>query len=284
MSKFTFQEIRPNLITPDQRYQRELDETRARGMAEDFRPDLFGVPVISKRSGARTDAGEAPMVAVDGQHRLKAAVIAKRGDTPMLMKVYKGLTLQEEAALFLRLSRGQRAIRAYDNWKASLAAQDTDALTIFETLKRIGLKVTKSKQKRGVCAIRAVYYSHHKGNLESTMHVLTAWAEGDPEAYEGELIRAVAAFLSEYHAIDLDSAIKKLRNHSPERVLRKLRGTIGSYDFKPYEAACIVLREIYNERRPKRIQLPPPGQKKTNAEELQENVQRLKAKAPSAAK
>lgn len=42
--------LKPSETTVDHRYQRDLDAKRAQHMADDFRPELLGVPVVSKRA------------------------------------------------------------------------------------------------------------------------------------------------------------------------------------------------------------------------------------------
>jgi len=249
MSKF--QKIKPSDTTIDSRFQRDLDEQRARAMARAFNPDLVGVPVVSHREN-----GE--YVRLDGQHRLAAAEMANRGEIPTLMEVHVGLSLREEAELFLRLNGGRSPVRVFDKFKARLVAHEPVALAIVAILKLVGLKIVKTSQRFGVCAIKAVELVHHKGNLEKTMRVLSAWADGGSESYEGPLVKAMSAFLAEYPNVEVVEIADRLHSHDPNKVIQRLRRTIGSYECKPDEAARIVLRDIYNERRKKGL-LPPPG-------------------------
>jgi hypothetical protein len=218
-------------------------------MAESFTWDLFGVPVLSLRA-------DGSYLQLDGQHRLKAAVMAGQGETPVLCEVHEGLSPRQEAELFLRLNGGRSAVRVYDKFRARVVAKEPIAIQITATLKEQGLKVVKAQQKKGVCAIQAIEHTFHRGNLAATLQVLTEWADGDPSAYEGPLVKAVSAFLTEYPEVNLKDIANRLQNHAPNKVIAKLRQTIGGMDFKPDEAACIVLRDIYNERRKKSAQLP----------------------------
>ena len=81
----------------------------------------------------------------------------------------------------------------------------------------------------------------------------------NPEAYEAHLIRAVSSFLSEYPDVSVTELVNRLQSHSPTKVIMKLRRVRGDFDYKPHDAACVVLRDIYNERRRKQSQLPPLG-------------------------
>jgi hypothetical protein len=249
VSKFV--KIKPSETTVDGRFQRELEEARARAMSKSFDPNLVGVPVLSRRE-------DGTMVRIDGQHRLAAAVMAGLGDVAILCEVHDGMSLADEARLFLRLNGGRSAVRVYDKFKARLVAKEVVAMAIVSILKGLGLKVTKSQQRHGVCAIKAVESVYHRGNLEQTMRVLTSWADGDASAYETQLVKAVSAFLAEYPDLVLAELGSKLQSNAPSKVTARLRRRQDETDSTPREAAVFVLREVYNERR-KAGRLPMPG-------------------------
>ena len=176
-----------------------------------------------------------------------------------MSEVHEGLTLIEEAQLFLRLNGGRSAVRVFDKFKARLVAKEPVAIAIVAVLKSLGLKIVKAQQKHGVCAIKAVEGVYHRGNLERTMAILTDWADGDPEAYETQLVKAMSAFLEEYPNAPTKEIVKKLQDYAPGKVTARLRRTQKTFECSTREAACIALRDIYNERRPKRMHLPPLG-------------------------
>lgn len=250
-SKPQFQKIKPSQTVVDERYQREFDEKRARAMADAFDPALFGVPVLSRRA-------DGTLVRIDAQHRLGAAEMAGLGDVPVLCEVHEGLTVAEEAELFLKLNGGRSAVRAFDKFRARLVAKEPIAIEIVSTLKSLGLKVEKTQAKRSVCAVQALDAVYHRGNLRETLDTLTRWGDGEPAAYENQLIKAVSAFLSEYPQVSVLELAAKLESHAPARVTARLRRTKDQFDCSSRMAACLAIRDIYNERR-KRNQLPPPG-------------------------
>lgn len=244
--------IKPSDTTVDPEYQRDFEEARAKAMGKAFEWDLFGVPVLSKRADGR-------LVRIDGQHRMQSAIIAGHGAVPVLCEVHEGLSISEEAALFLRLNGGRSAIRVLDKFKARVVAKESVAVDITAILKSIGLRVVKSQQRKGVMAIKAIETVYHIGNLRETMQVLTDWGDGDPATYQDKLVRAVSSFLLEYPGVDLDEVAARLRKHAPGKVMAKIGYAIESFDLQKHEAACSVLREIYNANRPQKKRLPPPG-------------------------
>jgi hypothetical protein len=245
-----FANIRPIDTTSDAHYQRDIDEDRILAMAQQFDLSLFGVPVLSRR-------GNGEHVRIDGQHRLEAAILADRGQEPVLCEVHEGLSLKEEAELFLRLNRERSAVRVYDKYKARLVAGEPVAMAIDGILKALSLKVGKSRQARTVCAVEALEASFPSGKLMQGLRVLTDWRQGDPSAYEGPLIRGMTAFLVEYPDVDAANLVSQLRNHTPAIVHSRFRAKRGELACTPNHAARLVLQEIYNERRPKRHRIRP---------------------------
>ena len=246
MTKFA--NIRPIDTTSDAHYQRDVDEDRILAMAQHFDPSLFGVPVLSRRHNG-------DHVRIDGQHRLEAAILADRGREPVHCEIHEGLSLRDEAELFLRLNRERSAVRVFDKYKARLVAREPVAMSIDSILNGLRLKVGRSQQARTVCAIEALESSYPSGKLAGALSILTDWRGGDPSAYEGSLIRAVTAFLVEYRDADPLVLVSQLQNYTPGNVLSRIRATKGELACTPREAACSALQKLYNERTPKRRRL-----------------------------
>lgn len=248
MKKFI--KLKPSQIGTDPRYQRDFDEGRAKAMARKIDPDLLGVPVVSKRP-------DGTYVAVDAQHRIGACKIAGY-DEPILCEAHEGMSVDEEASLFIRLNGGRSAVRMFDKFKAKLVAKDPTSLEIAAIVKAAGLRITKAPANKGVCAIQAVIGVFHRGNLKETLSTLVAWSDGEAAFLEGILIRSISLFLGKYPEVDIADFVKKLAPFSAERVISKLKRMQGAFaDVSPTVAACSVFRDIYNVRRSKKSQLPP---------------------------
>ncbi len=185
---------------------------------------------------------------VDGQHRIRALQQAGHNEKQILCEVQEGLTEKEEAALFLKLNNGRKAVAAYDKWKAELVARDPSALEIQKIVSAAGLRVTKAPGKNNICAVNALRSVHHsKKNLPSVLSVLSNWAEEDTSLYEGQLIKAMAEFLALYPNADRKLLVKKLQPLSPESVLSRINRQTSKADRIPFrDAAAIIIREIYN--------------------------------------
>lgn len=250
--KHVFVKIKPSDTTVDHRYQRDFDQRRVDAMTRAYNPNLIGVPVVSKRE-------DGSCVRIDGQHRLATCIAAGHGDVPLLMEVHEGLSLQEEAELFLRLNGGRTAVGAIDKFKAKLVAREPIALEIFAILKRLGCKITRSPSRGGVMAVNAVEAAHRHGNLEPTMRSLVTWLDGDTEAFHGDIIRAVSAFLVACPEADPLHLAARLADQSPERLRTRLKRETQQLPGFREDAARLVLTEIYNRntKQARRVQWHP---------------------------
>lgn len=254
-----FMKLKVNQITLDARYQRELDQNRSSSMSKHIDSDRIGVPVISRRR-------DGMCVVLDGQHRVRALEMAGKGNEQILCEVHSDLSLVEEAQLFLKLNSGRKAVRIYDKWRAQVVAKEATTLEIEKIVTGLGLHISKTQSRNGICAISSAVAVHNKyKNLHTTLSVLKSWADGDPGAYEGELIKGVGVFLATYQKeVDPKKLVKQLETYSPERVCaRILRTTSRSDSIPSRDAAIIVLREIYNHR--SKIKLMPLHQVRESA-------------------
>lgn len=242
--------VKPSQIGTDARFQRDLDESRAKRMGKHLDVRRIGHPVVSVRE-------DGSMVALDGQHRLQAMRVAGVDDA-ILCDAWHGLTLAEEAELFILLQADRKAVRVYDKFKARLVARDPVALEIEKIVKAAGLRIAKAQGNNCICAIKALESAHARyRNLPKSLSVLLKWSDGDPGAFDGHLITDVACFLAQHPKVDLIRLAEKLAPYSPERILSRIRRVQGNSDELPRgEAACRVFREIYNYRSRDKLQAP----------------------------
>lgn len=257
MSK-EFMELRHTDLIVDHRAQRDLDQKRANAIGKAFDPALMGVPVVSKRPGGK-------YAIMDAQHRVAGAKVANFND-PFMCEVHTGLTLQQEAEMFLRLNGGRSAPTPFSKYRVGLTAQEAPTVAIERMLCLLSLRVVKSRAATGgIRAVGELYTAYHHGTLQAILTVLTSWSPKPTEAayLDANLFRALTAFFDVYPQVRVRDLLEKLSKKTPAFVVRKIQGIRMSYpEMTPAQAACGVLREIYNERRPRdrRLPLPPPVQ------------------------
>lgn len=125
-------ELHPGEFSMDLKVQREVNELRTRQMAQNFQPQSLGLITASKRADGH-------IYALDGAHRISAARLAKY-DGLLATRLFEGLTLEEEAGLFLSLNT-TRAVQAIDRFKVRITMGDPSAVAINKVLKRYDLAV-----------------------------------------------------------------------------------------------------------------------------------------------
>lgn len=251
-NSFKFKKVRPSSIEIDPRYQRDLDEKRAKAMARKLQPELIGVPVVSERE-------DGTLVVIDAQHRITACKMAGFDDL-IMCEVHTGLALDEEASLFHQLNSGRSPVGAYDKYKALLVAKDPVTMKIETIVSAAGLRVAKGgTAKCTIAAVKALYTVYHRGNLPKVLSVVMSWADGDTAYLEGGLLRAFSLFLGKYPDLDTEWLVKTLAPYDAGRIIAKLQRARGAYnDTSPVLAACLTFRDIYNKGRSAKSRLPPP--------------------------
>ncbi|MFE4856098.1 DUF6551 family protein [Streptomyces sp. NPDC056670] len=206
-----------------------------------------GVPTVS----ARTDGS---FVWLDGQNRGELCKAAGHGDTKIRMKVFRGLTLAEEAELFLGLNDNRRVATIY-KFLAEVTARRPEALEITRIAEQHGWEISDS----GACSIAAVsalssiYRSSRRPGetLQTVISVVTkAWGN-EPAAVNANVLLGLASFLSDCPHINIESLTKKLSNFDggPSSVLGKGRGMRTSLGCTVTQGVDTVMRMAYNTSR-----------------------------------
>ncbi len=166
---------------------------------------------------ARRDDGS--MWAVDGQHRLSAALL--RGDIPHLPCVIGRYASNcDEAAAFVALNRQRRALGSMDLFKAAIAAGDDETIEVMAAIKASGLRL----------APHSNYNNWKPGMLYCAPSIQRAWKLRGPiptkksmvmlaKAFDGQILRFAGLLLEGLYEIFTTE------------------GRLGSFDLMALEAA-----------------------------------------------
>lgn len=249
MKKRSIKKLRPSTVGVDPRFNRELDEKRADRMAGALEEHRIGVPVVSERS-------DGTYIAIDGQHRI-AALKSAKVDTQRDFEVFEGLTLEEEARLFLELNSGRKAPGVFDHYKASLVAKDPQDMQVDKIVRAAGLRVTRSTVPGGVRAIHALRAAHKNKNLAATLRVLCGWVPGlsEPACFDRPLIMGVSTLIVAFPGLDPALLTRKIAPHPPEDVCNAIKRRSRLDGLTLGDAGVFELKNIYNTKTPKRLQL-----------------------------
>ncbi|RCH70516.1 hypothetical protein DT019_03225 [Streptomyces sp. SDr-06] len=249
--------LSPADITRDPRVNtRPVDsawvERKAR---EGFDLTRLGVPVVSRRA-----SGE--QVWLDGQNRGELLRKAGWPTRKIECKVFTGLTLQQEAALFLGLNDG-RQVKAVYKFLGRVTAGEADAVAISAIATSLGWRISDQAGSTSITAVKSLERLFHGERAQNpamapgraltlTLRIVTeAWGYKS-EAVNGDVLLGIGSIFNRFgEVVELPALIKKLAEFpaGPSGLLGKAR---GARDFKGGTVAhCVseIVVRAYNTRR-----------------------------------
>lgn len=229
----------------DPKYSREPNRSWVKRLAAGWDDQKAGVIFVSLRDG--------DTYVVDGWHRVQAALDAKLKHLRAL--AFDGLNQTEEAELFagLNASRPPTRMQAF---KAALAAEDTDAVAIYQTVRKYGLHIGFEGQPKGASSIQAVgslQYIFNRFGLtvfEAMLEVVTrAWPNGEGERFNGHVLKGVGIFLGAYPTADIGRVQRVLQHQTPGFVIgrAKVKQAAEVHKGDIARGCARVLLDLYNE-------------------------------------
>lgn len=215
-------------ITVDRRVQRAegIDRARVAKMAADFKPGALGVLILSQRE-------DGSLVILDGMHRHAASVQA--GYTNWLDAiVYHGLSLADEAALFLAYNT-KKDPSAVSRFKARVIMGDEVAVDIHRVLTKHGWSVALDAAPGHLAAIEAaesVYRTAAGAKpagaypeiLDQTLAAIGAAWGLDRDGANGAIIKGVAQVIARFgEHLDFPRLGRILQGETPRNLVAKAR-------------------------------------------------------------
>jgi len=162
-----------------------IDHKRVQKMADDFQPHLLQVLTVSSRSDGKN-------LVVDGAHRLTTC--KKVGfNSPLRCEVFTGLSIAEEASLFLGRNNAKMP-SSISKYHARVLMGDPVAVDIERILTEAGWKVDPADEVGNVAAIDSVelVYKESPEILARTFRIITLAWEWDSRSSNGCIVRGVA--------------------------------------------------------------------------------------------
>lgn len=192
-------------------YQRDTDEARAHRMAADYDESLLGVLEVV----APNDSSSMYAI-MDGGHRWAATVIA-RGEHTLLPCMVHHLTVEDQAAYFVRVNSQRKAPKPIEVHRANLAAGETLALEIERIVSSVGFKIGQTGM-RSVVTLRSIVERLGYEALEQSLAVCRdAW--GLDQIPKNNCIMAIARIVNRYESIDM----------------QRLASAVGSLTYQQWE-------------------------------------------------
>lgn len=244
-------------ISSDQRVNTRPVDTGwvDRKVREGFEPSRIGVPIVSHRA-------DGTYVWLDGQHRGELIRRAGWADQKIQCRVFTGLTLAQEASLFLG-HNDNRQVKTVYKFLARVTANEADAVAITAIAQSAGWRITDTSGEKCITAVRSLERIFHGDQardatmqpgraLQFTLRVVAeAWGYRS-EAVNGDVLLGIGGVFNRFgNAVDLPAMVKKLAEYpgGPSGLLGKAR---GARDFQGGTVAHCVSDAVvraYNTRR-----------------------------------
>ncbi len=215
-------------VIVDQRVQRTEgpDQRRVDKMASTFNPDALGVLILSERA-------DGALVCLDGMHRYLSA--RQAGHTALMeSKVFTGLTLAEEASLFL-LYNDKKDPSAVSKFNARVVAGDPVAQDIDRIVRSHGWRVATSTHPGCINAINkaedvyrtgagSVANGNHPEILDRVLSIITAaWGHNQHGVHQA-ILAGMGQVIGRFGTkVDSDKMVAEISSTRPETILWRAR-------------------------------------------------------------
>lgn len=200
------------LCIKDGGYNRGVDGNKVKKILAEFDDDLVNAIKVSYRDNH--------FHIIDGQHTL-AAMRTKYGDNvEVWCKVYYGLTLQEEAELYLKQNGVSSAPKASEKLYAKKNVNDESAAGLFKILDKYGIELSTQfsvGNHRVSCgATLQKYYSIiQEDKFDMAFRLISKTWDCDRESLYAAFIGGMCEFTVRYgDKINEDEFVNRMKNHT----------------------------------------------------------------------
>jgi hypothetical protein len=229
--------------------QRPFNEKWAKEIAEEFDPDKFDPPVITKPNGV------GHYHVVEGQHRVHAAKLALGVDQQIPCRIVDVEDPARAAEIWLGINSGRKATKPVQHFMIAVVAHREPETEINTMVHKMGYRIAQSKGDYCVSAVSSLKSVHHKFGktlLQGTLMVIDEIWPGDAGAFGGELIKGFAAFVNEWRSMDHKRLIEVMKTGTrgiaatPHQLLTASRAYAEQVQITITEAISEELRKRYN--------------------------------------
>jgi hypothetical protein len=243
-----------NEVTVDPRVQRAegVDQRRVDEMAANFNPDALGLFILSRRPDGN-------LVCLDGMHRATAARQVGWA-LPVDARVFTGLTLAEEAALFLLYNR-KKDPSVISRFHARVLAGDEIAAEVHGIARTHGWTIRGGAETGTLKAVAALEKVHRDGygtlsegrypEVSSwTLAAITAAWGHDPVAVHETMLAGFGQLYGRFStAIDTEKLVRELQDTQPRPLRGKAEALQDIQGGTKAAALAKILVGLHNHRR-----------------------------------
>lgn len=209
-----FEELFAAELKVDMTVQRGFHPVHAKQLRAAWDVRFIGTLIVSRRTNG-------DLYLIDGQHR---CWVAMQLDSTAIMdcEVYEGLSVEEEALMFLHFNRNRKPPSAFDTFKIGLKAKLPIEVRMQAETSKLGLEISPHKGNRQIAAVAACrrivgWDVHETGLLEDALRYAEIAFGAHPETWDANLIQAIARLIHHYRAkIDYSRLVDRLRTKHPD--------------------------------------------------------------------
>lgn len=258
---FAVEPVRVDTITTDPRVNtRPVYGPWVAQRKDRFDVNKLGVPIVSERT-------DGTRVWLDGQNRGALLALVGWGDQLIDCKVFRGLTVRQEAELFLGHNDNRRVGAIY-RFLARVTAGEVEAVAISDIVRGAGWRIGDQNGPDTITAVAAlekVFQGDQRDPVEGvapgwalqrTLSTVTdAWGFKSDTA-NGEIIKGIGALYNRYlDGIETVVLIKKLATYpaGPAGLLGDARGRRQYQGGSVSGCVSESIVELYNRGRRSRV-------------------------------
>lgn len=248
MSDYIEEQVPVSKIIVDERVQRGFRSAKAQKINVEFDVNALGVLTLSHRRNG-------DLVVVDGQHRLEGVRRRTSNEGTVPCHIFTGLSLAEEAELFLKLNATTKPSRL-DKFRMSVTAGHDEALAITNIARSYGWEIHPNPQDgniQSVAALEKVYAQSLKleaePNLVQVVFMVTRGWGKNRYAMNAPLVEGITKVVAHYGAkVDLDRLQRSLASYAggPEGLLIQARQHALVYRIHTSSAVAEFVTIAYN--------------------------------------
>lgn len=230
-----------NLSIPRELYQRDERKRKIERIVADFDERVANEPKVSYRDGE--------YYVFDGQHTILAREQIEGENTPILCKVYKGLTAQEEARLFAMQTGASSKPTSGAILRAKVYSGDPDSIAFFNATEDTGIYIALTGDRYDghlTCINTAMYEFRRLGEQrykEAMTIIFESWG-GMSDSLRHEIIKAVCEFVLLYHdQYSRQRLINRLAKTDPLVIIQNIHADMDTPSHKKY---LFQIFKVYN--------------------------------------
>jgi hypothetical protein len=216
--KITYEWLRASDMQIDPRVQQQIDPRKVGRITRSFDPSALGVCTVSRRD-------DGVNVLLNGQHRTAGATQAGYVGK-FHCEIHHGLTLQDEAHLFLTLNH-QTTPSSLSKFLVRITAGDPLALDIEAIFAGAGWHIRAGSEDASFAAVTAIerVYRNAAGSkpdgaypeiTEKVVAIITkAWGH-DYRAVNGQIVMGIAQIIGRFGgAVNTNKLIREMQQITP---------------------------------------------------------------------